>query len=83
LFENPQFFPPFFPLSRAHSTGLARKNLDIFCPLKEKLDAQVKGQKMSKFFLARSIEWARERGKKGGKNWERGKGVIKQGLSDW
>jgi hypothetical protein len=47
------------------------------------MDAQVKGQKMSKFFLARSVEWARERGKKGGKNWERGKGVIKQGLSDW
>jgi hypothetical protein len=85
LFENPlplsQFFPHFFPLSRAHSTGLARKNLDIFCPLKEKLDAQVNGQKMFKFFLARSVEWAERGKKKGRKNWRREKEVIKQGHS--
>jgi len=30
---------------------------------------------MSKFFLVRSVEWAWEKGKKGGKNWERGKGL--------
>jgi hypothetical protein len=39
-FSLPQFFPHFFPLSQTHSTGLAGKNLDIFCLLKEKLDAQ-------------------------------------------
>jgi hypothetical protein len=49
-FSLSQFFLPFSPLSRAHSTDLARKNLDIFCPLKENLDARVKGQKMSNFF---------------------------------